>query len=359
MNGENFYNRQGTDPVVPTVSNTSANGGQGVDKLPAFATFEMPKKAEERTSDERIPLTQRTPSETSPSNIPGVPNNDRYGGPPPRMGANTMRDQYGNPIAPPPGPYGGSRSRDPSTDPSMNRQYSENSMNSRGRGMPPGGYRGRGYPMNGRGNYGPPPRGYFNGPRGGGYGGPRGGGPPGPYRGPPGDAMMAGGMGAGGMMRGGGGSRGRGGPPGYGSARSYDNGQAPAYDGYGRRSSQPDAYGRDVSPPITAGQYTAYNPDDTQSSLARAESPPPMPGLDHEGVVGQAVEMDATTGSPSITPNGFGAFGGHNQLRDSDADVAGMVGLQQGLGARQTVMSETSRYSSDEYVWKTSSMEYD
>jgi hypothetical protein len=68
--------------------------------------------------------------------------------------------------------------------------------------------------------------------------------------------------------------------------------------------------------------------------------------LENEGVVGQAVEMDATTGSPSTAPKGFGQF---PQLRDSDADVAGMVGLQQqGIDRHQTVMSETSRYSSDE-----------
>jgi hypothetical protein len=354
MNGENFYNRQGTDPIAPTVSNNMVNGGPGVDKLPAFATFEMAKKEEGRTSDERIPLTTRTPSETSPSNVPGAPaSNDRYGGPPPRMGAAPARDQYGNPVMPPPVAYGGSRSRDPSTDPSLNRQYSDNSMNSRGRGMPPGGYRGRGFSPSGRGNYGPPPRGYFNGPRGG-YGPQRGsyGGPQGPYRGPPegmNDGMMAAGaVGAGAMMRGGGGSRGRGAPPGYGPARSYDRGQSPAYDGYGRRPSPPDAYGRDVSPipPAAGGQYAAYNPDDARSSLPRAESPPPLPGLAHEGVVGQAVEMDATTGSPSTAPKGFGQFG---QLRDSDADVAGMVGLQQqGIDRHQTVLSESSRYSSDE-----------
>jgi hypothetical protein len=338
MNGENFYNRQGGGPVAPTISNTS---GPGADKMPTFAAFEMPKREE---SDERIPLTTRTPSETSPSNVPAVTGmNDRYGGPP--------RDQYGNPVMPPPGAYGGSRSRDPSTDPPLNRQYSDTSMNSRGRGMPPGGFRGRGYPMNGRGGYGAPPRGYFNGPRGG-YGPQRGGynGPAGPYRGPPpggmNDGMMAAGaVGAGAMMRGGGG-RGRGAPPGYGPARSYDRGQSPAYDGYGRRPSPPDAYGRDMSPaPPAAGQYAPYNPNEPRDSLPRAESPPPLPGLGHEEVVGQAVEMDATTGSPSIPPQGFGQFG---QLRDSDADVAGMVGLQQqGLG-RQTVMSESSRYSTDE-----------
>ena len=353
MNGENFYNRQGTDLMAPTTSNTLVNGGPGADKMPAFATFEMAKKEEERTSDERMPLTTRTPSETSPRNAPAIPGGaDRYGGPPPRMGGAPPRDQYGNPVMPPPGAYAGPRSRDPSADPSLNRQYSDTTMNSRGRGgMPPGGFRGRGYPTNGRGNYGPPPRGFFNGPRGG-YGPQRGGygGPPGPYRNPPGgmnDGMMAAGaIGAGAMMRGGGGGRGRGAPPGYGPARSYDRGQSPAYDGYGRRPSPPNAYGQGLSPaPPAADQYASYNSEDARSSLPRAESPPPLPGLEHGGAVGQAIEMDATTGSPSSAPTGFGQFG---QLRNSDADVAGMVGLQQQNLGRQTVMSETSRYSSDE-----------
>ena len=214
--------------------------------------------------------------------------------------------------------------------------------------MPPGGYRGRGgYPPNGRGGYGPPR---------GGYGPPRGGyGPPGGYRGPPNDGMMGpmaagavGGMAAGAMMRGG-----RGGPPpGYAQRRSLDRGVSPAgsYGPYGRMPSPPDAapgYGRNISsgdPP--APGYAAYNPDEARVSLPRAESPPPMSGLDTEGPVGQAVEMDATTGSPSITPGGFGQFG----VRDSDGDVAGMVGLQQQreLQRHPTVMSDTSRYSSDE-----------
>jgi hypothetical protein len=61
--------------------------------------------------------------------------------------------------------------------------------------------------------------------------------------------------------------------------------------------------------------------------------------------------MDATTGSPSHAPRGYGNFG---PIRESDGDVAGMVGLQQQLQqqrdgqGRQTVVSETSRYSTDE-----------
>jgi hypothetical protein len=88
--------------------------------------------------------------------------------------------------------------------------------------------------------------------------------------------------------------------------------------------------------------YEAYNPD--TASLPRAESPPPLPAnLDPS--LGQAIEMDA---SPASAPRGFGQFG---QLRDSDVDVAGMVGLQQGRappGRHDTYMSETSKYSTDE-----------
>lgn len=99
--------------------------------------------------------------------------------------------------------------------------------------------------------------------------------------------------------------------------------------------------------------YQAYEPNRV-SELPRAESPPPLPGVDdaHEVPVGQAVEMDASTGSPAHAPQGFGQF--NNQLRDSDADVAGMLALQQartsGLQRHDTFMSEGSRYSQEEYV---------
>jgi hypothetical protein len=328
MNGENFYNRQAAvAPPVMSSANNMVNGAPGADKLPVFAQFETGKKDPDQTSDERLPLTGRTPSETSPRN--GTQRmNDPYALPP---RAQSSLDQYGNPMRPPPGSYG-MRSRDPSSDPSLNRQYSDPTMRGgpdmRGRG----GYRGRpGGPSNPvRGNYGPP-RGAY-GPPSRGYGPPRGG-YGGPYRGGMNDPMMAGmagGMAAGAMMRGG-----RGGPPGY----NYDNrGMSPA-GSYGRRPSNPDAYQR----PPQAGEYTAYNADD-RSSLPRAESPPPLPGLE-TGVVGQAVEMDATTGSPSTAPKGFGQFG---NIRESDGDVAGMVGLQQQRLQRQTVDSDVSRYSTDE-----------
>jgi len=336
MNGENFYSRQAAGPPpIMTSGNNLVNGAPGADKLPTFATFETGKTDPDQTSDERLPLTTRTPSETSPSNGPSQRMNDPYG-PPPR--AQTSLDQYGNPMRPGPGSYG-MRSRDPSADPSLNRQYSDPStnmgsnMNMRGRGGVPG-YRGRGGFPN-RGGYGPPRGGY--GPPRGGYG-PLRGGYGGPYRGGMNDSMMAaGGMAAGAMMRGGRG--GPGAPPGYNPGPNYDNrGISPA-GSYPRRPSPPEDYQR---PPPPAG-YSAYNPDDL-SSLPRAESPPPLPGLE-TGVVGQAVEMDATTGSPSTLPGGFGQFG---SIRESDGDVAGMVGLQQQRLQRETLDSDASRYSTDE-----------
>ena len=96
----------------------------------------------------------------------------------------------------------------------------------------------------------------------------------------------------------------------------------------------------------TPGSYDAYNPD--RASLPRAESPPPMPGLD--GPVGQAVEMDAATGSPGHPPKGFGQY---SSIRESDSDVAGMIGLQQArtsgnAGGHDTFVSESSKYSTEE-----------
>jgi hypothetical protein len=342
MNGENFYNRQATTapPVTTVTSNPVVSGGTGVDKLPSFATFEMQKSAADQASDERIPLTTRTPSDASPNNRAA-----RYGNQSP------PRDQYGNPIAMPPQGPPGMRSRDPASDPSLNRQYSDPAMGGRGRGMP---YRGRGGYPPGRGGYGPPPNG--RGGYRGGYGPPggRGGyGPPGPYGRPPmNDGMMAGAMGgmaAGAMMRGGG----RGGPPpGYGRG-GYDRSVSPpgGYNQYGRRPSGPEGetYGRNTSPrPPPVGEYTAYNPEEVRDSLPRAESPPPLPGDERGGPVGQAVEMDASTGSPSHAPSGFGKFG---QLRDSDGDISGMVGLQQqrqNALNRDTATSEGSVYSGEE-----------
>ena len=64
-------------------------------------------------------------------------------------------------------------------------------------------------------------------------------------------------------------------------------------------------------------------------------------------MIGQAVEMDARHGSPSVNPNQL------DQLRDSDSDVRGFVGLQQQQHQQQkhrdSPMSMTSVYSANEY----------
>ncbi|TEA20161.1 pH-response regulator protein palI/prr-5 [Colletotrichum sidae] len=354
MSGENYYNREAqtktstsvvSQPTVPVVS-----GGNGIDKMPTFASFESQKK-DDQVSDERIPLTARSPTDRTQANMAvGDPNaGDMVAyntAPPSRSGSvpPVNRDPYGNPM---PGPDGFGPGRGPSQE----------RMRGRGGAMAPGGFRGRGGGpgYGGRGgynNYGPPPGRGGYGPQGrGGYGTPPGG--RGGYGPPP-----RGGYGPNGMRGG------RPPPPGYQNGPApYDRRPSPANNygaplagPYGRRGS---ATGSDSGPVYSANNstnpslpnipqqgYEAYNPD--RSSLPRAESPPPLPGDVPPPMVGQAVEMDARTGSPAHPPQGFGQF------RDSDADIAGMVGLQQNPNSRlnpqrhDTYMSETSRYSSDE-----------
>jgi hypothetical protein len=344
MNGDNFYARQAAEPLAPMPPQTTMplSNGPGADKLPAFATFETPNKEKERTSDERIPLTARTPSERSPpgenASLNGTP--DRYGGPPRMGGAPGMnnsrfngppqRDQYGN-VIPPQNNYGPpGMGRSPSQERMMNG-YAGNGY--RGRGGPPGGYRGRGGPGYGRGGFNPNMRG--------GYGGPGRGGPGG----------MMGAMGAGAMMRGG-----RGQPPGYSGGPMYRRDPSP--NQYGRSESQPPyrtqsgdqpPYGvrSGSQPPPSPGAryggegYGDYNPE-RQSVLPRAESPPPLDTSFPPPGVGEAVEMNAATGSPSRS---YAAqFPDHNNaIRDSDSDIAGMVGLQQqALNRHNTVTSDNS-----------------
>ncbi|EJT79156.1 pH-response regulator protein palI/RIM9 [Gaeumannomyces tritici R3-111a-1] len=372
MSGENFYNRQAQLPSAdttpssetkqPTVPALSGANGNGADNLHGFATFE---KKDDRSSDERVPLTSVSPPNRSPNGVPNdmLPGDAQYNIPPQpsRSPSNPgQRDQYGNPVDGPVDAYG------------MQRGPSFDRMNSRGRGGPPGGYRGRGGyglpggrggyggygPPGGRGGYGPPGRGGYGPPPNGrgGYGPPQRGG-----YGPP--------------------TRGRPPPPGY----QFDGrGPPPPPDNYagpygpGTRGmspgppSAPGGYGaNNSSANVSAGGYTAYSSDD-RDDLPRAESPPPLPGVD-DGISsgpgplpgplpGRAVEMDASSGSPRPPQNGFGNGNRQNndtQFRDSDADIAGMVGLQQGIGPQQgvrpmqrqnTVMSEASMYSSDEYV---------
>ncbi|KAH7020025.1 SUR7/PalI family-domain-containing protein [Ilyonectria destructans] len=320
MSGENYYNRTGQtkpaeevarEPTVPSVS-----GGNGTtDNLPGFVTYDQQAK-NDQVSDENIPLTRRTTSNRSP-----IPVNDAanvgevaaFNNSPRRQGS---RDQYGNPINDPQDGYGVRRG--PSTE------------RMRGRDMgPQGAYRGGrgGY---GRDNYGPPPmrgRGYGSQNRGG-YG-PRGGrggyGPPprGAY-GPPGG------------MRGG-----RSPPPGYNM--QYDRRPSPA-EAYGAYEPSEPSNGYNSTNPsmpnVNAG-YNAYHAPSTVSSLPRAESPPPLPGSEPATFGGQAIEMDAAPAGQRD----------NNYIRESDSDVAGMIGLQQGMmppNRHDTYMTESSRYSNDE-----------
>ncbi|KAL8683091.1 MAG: hypothetical protein Q9186_000905 [Xanthomendoza sp. 1 TL-2023] len=314
-----------------------------------------------------------------------------YGGP---------RDEYGNPLPPSNafGPMPGGMRRDQS-EPRMRGQYSdENMYGSRGRGrggFPPRGYGrggpygpGRGGSSNGRGmpmgmaagvgmmagdmrnRQGPPPD-YSNGYT------PMGGERPGQYeqqdsagygRSPSAPAY---------------GRRSPGPPsaPGFGRQpspdlqshqREYRRQPSPGPPsnpgGFGRQPSPggrsaPGGYGRQSpGPPRASSDYNrqrsnsiprSYDYNGRQPSPGgyhgqgmRAESPPPpMPGIpSNEPIIGQAIEMDATTGSPSHTPAPIRPM----QLRDSDSDVQGLVGLQQQREHRESPLSLTSTYSSQE-----------
>ncbi|KAL2020228.1 hypothetical protein VTK56DRAFT_8654 [Thermocarpiscus australiensis] len=352
MSGENYYNRQAQQrpapvatsgslqPTVPMIS--GANGG--ADTLTEFASYE---KKDDRSSDERIPLTSRSLSDRSPNALatdPAAMLPNDAASPADMAPLRSMstspnsRDQYRNPLP----PQDGYPMRAPSSD----------RMNSPGRGgMPPGGYRGRGgYPGPGRGGYygyGPPARGR------GGYGPPGRGG----YGPPPGSR---GGYGP--PPRGYGGPAIRGGrpppPPSYQAFQDpYDRRPSPAGPygpgPYVSRQTSPSppvpGYVNQSMPNVSSGGYDAYNPD--ENGLPRAESPPPLPGVDDGVPPGQAVEMDATTGSPAHAPRGFEQF----SIRDSDSDVAGMLALQQARSSpadrHERYMSDGSRYTEDENTY--------
>ena len=329
MSGENYYNREGqsksavgvttSQPTVPMVSGGMSGGaGAGGDKLPTFATFENRMK-DDQVSDERIPLTQRSPTDRSPNAMPNELANVGDAAVYNAARRSPSRDRYGNPVNGPPDAYG------------VPRTQSADSMNRRGRGDmgPGGGYRGRGgYGRGGYDNYGPPVRGR------GGYGPPGRGGPRGGRAGygpPPRGAYG---------MRGG-----RAPPPGYTNAPAqYDRGpSADAY--YGQPSSTSLDHSLNASNNASMRSvnngYEAYNPD---NELPRAESPPPLPGSEPARGKGPLMEMDAAPSEP--TPR----FQQYGDIRDSDVDVAGMVGLQQGRGPgrHDTIMSDGSRYSTDE-----------
>ena len=318
MSGENFYNREAQNKpfdFAPPLPMTTTTVGAGTDALPAFATFEQ-KKKEDQTSEENIPLTQRSPSAGPGSNRVNDLSNPGDMAAMDARATSPSHDRYGNPLNGPQDGYG------------VRRGPSSESMRSRGSGYRGGrggygrgGYDMYGAPMRGRGGYGPPPGRGGYGMRG------RGGGLSAPPRGAYGPGPMRGG---------------RSPPPGYGG--QFDRRPSPveAYGAYGRQPS--DGYSNpstNPSMPNVAGGYDPYNPDGT--SLPRAESPPPMPG--HESRPGPAVEMDAV---PADQNQGYAPYPG--QLRDNDSDVAGMVGLQQArpVDRHETYMSEASKYSSDE-----------
>lgn len=314
MSGENYYNREGQVKTIPLVEShatiPAVGGGHpgAGDALPAFATFESPQK-DDQVSDERIPLTQRSPVE-KPIEVMAI--NDGQGMGVAAAARSPSRDRYGNPTNAPPPSYGppiyargrGGGPRGGQGGANGRGGFDAYGMAGRGRGMGRQGYGpppGRGG-ARGRGGYGPPPRGAY------GPGGMRGG------RGPPPVA-------------------------GYGNMPPAQYDQRPPIEEYG-------PYTTSQAPPMDRGWNGSQSGN---SDLPRAESPPPLPG--------QALTRPPPVGMGAIPPNPPHGFGNqiNNQLRDSDLDVAGMVGLQQGRaigvgGGRDTIMSEGSRYSTDEYA---------
>ena len=360
MNGQNAFQQSfgpKADSPPPLHQEPTApmmNGGLGQEK-PGFVTFDS-THGRRMSEDDRVPLNSRAPSAPSSSSgtRPGYEDGlDRYGGPgrggmggmrPPRGGRmyNGPRDEFGNPL-PPSSAFGTATGRRNSSEQRLGHQYSGDTMNSQGS-------RGRG-----RGGY--PPRGYG---RGGPYGPGRGGpGMNGNGRGIPLGPMVAGagaGMIAGEMM-----GRGqRGPPPGYGPGYPpQGRGGPPQYGpndpsaGYG-----PAGYERRQSPGPPSGPggygYGARGPSPVSQNGQRyrqGSDPPPMPlQSDDPSAIGQAIEMDARTGSPQMTQQGFVPQTNYQQLRDSDSDVQGLVGLQQnriGSPHRENPISPTSAYSNE------------
>ncbi|KAB2580358.1 hypothetical protein BFW01_g3384 [Lasiodiplodia theobromae] len=304
MNGQNYYANRGPAPVMedpslpraespppmPSGSPVSPDG-----KGPEFATFELQKQS----MDDRVPLTQTPSIKSSTTDGPTEGPGRYYGERPPvppggqGRGRGPPRDQYGNPIPPNGQP--------------LRHQNSDGTVGSDRSGGPPPFYgapgRGRGgLPPRGRGGFGPRGRGGPPGMRG--RGGPPPGYGPGRGMGPPGPGPMGMGMGMGGGPMG----PNRGPPPGYNNG--YYGGPMPQGRG----------------PP--QGSY-----DDNLGVLPEPNNP-----------VGQAIEMDHRTGTPQNGMNNYG-------LRDSDNDLQGMIGLQQGLSPhaapqrQPSPLSPTSDYS--------------
>ncbi|KAK3710206.1 hypothetical protein LTR37_010427 [Vermiconidia calcicola] len=341
MNGIDYYQnlqqtRMMNDSALPRAdSPPPMSTSTAADKhMPQYASFEMKDNSNNGHSrdgdpgmgamgamDDRAPLNpNRDPSIRSAGSgrRPYMNSEDAPPMPRPSMDSNGRprrpdRDQYGNVM------YG-----DMPPPPALRSQGSQSSMGSQGS-------RGRG-----RGGYGPPPRG---------YGAPRGGYPP---------------------PRGGYGQRGsyRGGPP------------PPGWNGRGRGGYGPPPGMRGGPPPPRPGPPPGYANDAYYGAAPVPVSNPrsgPSPMMDqrpqpHDEFVagppvpiGQAIEMDERTGTPGQSPR-HDNFSTSYGLRDSDADVRGMVGLQQEQQERRPSprrreserssgqRSPTSIYSNEAYI---------
>ena len=414
MNGDNYYQRENAKanappPLSQQPTAPMVNGAPGADKLPAYATFES-APTRSVSDDDQIPLKEQSPSSRN-GTVPASSDDgmDRYGGGNIRGGPgglrggrgghyNGPRDEYGNPLPPsaafaqgPPGGRGEPRLRNQYSNETMNSQASRGSR--RGGAYPRGGpgrggpyNAGRGGPYNGRGGpYGParggPSNGYGRGDiplgataAGAGAGafanqamGPQGpnqqGPPPGyangyPNNGPP--------NGRGGFTAYGGSGpyarRQSPGPPGANYARRQSPGP-PSVPGYGNRQQSPGppsgpGYGsrqQSPGPPLGPGYFGGRQPSPGASNrqqYGRNSPPPPIPvneTSDPSASIGQAVEMDALHGSPANTP-GYPPQR-PAELRESDSDVAGLVGLQQQratVSSTKTPLSPSSVYSSSQ-----------
>ncbi|KAK5133469.1 hypothetical protein LTR08_007711 [Meristemomyces frigidus] len=375
MSGENYYNNLNQNRLMadelPRAESPPLMGGSIADDkaVPQFAAFEMKRpstRSEEgamdngtmmgvgrRSNDDRTPLNPirdpsirsastggpgRTPfGPPSPDNAPpmpmGRPSMDSNGG----IGAQRQpsRDQYGNLIMP--GVAMGAAGLAAAHElppPGLRHESSQGSLGSnRSNG---------GSPRGSRGGYGPPGRGY--GPPRGGYGPPRGGnyGPRGGFRGQPPPPGWRGGRGGG-----------FGGPPPPGAMMSGGRGGM-------SRQGPPPGY---AAGPVVDPYYTTARGTPSPSMGMDGMNPAQRAMVQHQdefvagpvGEIGQAIEMDERTGSPpgpmSHTDQEHGFLlpvGEHDRnygLRDSDGDVAGMVGLQQGHAQDPRMIRQESERS--------------
>lgn len=362
MSGENFYSRQAQEtktqmppPLTAGATAPMASGGPSPDGLPSFTTFDASRA---RNDEVRGPASSVPGSSTAVTSRENA-SDRQYGISPSRSRSrppqNAPRDEYGNPL-PLGNGYGGPLVRNRSEERRGQGPYREDVY-----GAPRGGYG----PPRGRGGY--TPRGSY-GPRGG-YSGPTRGGPSqgyngrGGWQGPPARgysdrgrggfpvAAMAGGVGgalaAGAVM-----DRGpRQPPPDYPpSGPGMYPDQNPRMDEYQGPVSRPtseefdqrdDVQHQPISPQdytrSAADQYVAYGaraqspgrPPRTSPYGSRRQSPaggvrqpslpPPVPTMS-----GPPPEIG---GGQHLGPIAYQSPG--NPFIEQDADVQGMVGLQQ------------------------------